>query len=71
MREDLSTHVVFHLRAHDVTDIRDVVIRKELDHHESDKNKAEMYYPLLRALLEIDDLRRYIADNERHDECNG
>ena len=36
VREYFGAHVVFHLRAHNVTDVRNVVIREELYYHEAD-----------------------------------
>ena len=37
MRKDLCAHVVFHLRAHNVTYIGYVIIREELDNDEADQ----------------------------------
>ena len=40
VREDLGSHVVFHLRAHDMTDVGYVVIREELYDNEAYQDEA-------------------------------
>ena len=64
VRKDLGSHVVFHLRAHDVTYIGYVVVREKLDDNEAYQDETQMDDPLLRSRLEIDDVRmtRAIAE---------
>ena len=67
--EDLGAHVVFHLRAHDMSDVRDIEIGQELHDNQHHQKDTETYDPLLRAFLHVDHIRSYITDYERY--CQG
>ena len=56
MREDLCSHVIFHFRAHDMTIIGDIVVRKKLNNDEHYQDAPD-HEDLLHARF-----RRHIRD---------
>ena len=56
MREDLRTHVVLHLGAHDMAYVSNIEIRKELHHHKSHKNDTKIDDAFFRAFLHINNV---------------